>query len=830
MSRTTRWTARAACLTALAAPAALLAASSAFAYGGGFNPAVTPAAFPGTSTAVHGWKLTGTGAATNVQVAPRWVISSKHAGLTVGKTYQAPTGQTSKVVAYYAPSQARTGGGNADISVSLLETAIAAPTGGFPYLLTEAIGTDLNASLPGYVLWSGQGATTAPPVPSVGWARPDGFSYTGSRNLESVGGDSGSTGLLYRTSTARPIMPGVVDYAMGTTRQFGADTAFSDGLVPATSGTSYASVTAWLQAQLAKHTVATPPTFASFAGAGIAFSTLKPSAPRGIAVSAATPTSATVAWRHATDTRVPRTGYRVTVSPSGRVINLGSTATSTTITGLATGTNYTFTVKAVNANGESNVARAELMLVASGTPESALKEPQSVSYKLRPNPGAVQGLTVTGERDTGSGSIQDGGSGQPETEYCVVARFGAATPGTGSTITRYETRVNGTLVNKPLRADGTDPSITPGDDGKFTVRRCGLQAGAATTVQVIAKSDVQAGPVAQVTASTPTGAPRGTPFTGPVSLSAPTRRAVADRATDYCVDASWQLPAPIAGFPVTGWSLLIHSSNYAYVEGFDLELADTKKTICGLSADRGYKIVVNATYGDITAREAFVLFETPTGAPRGTAFGVATTSATANVSNNLGKADYCVTAKFTAPASVDGFPIVDHEVYVYTPDLQFWKIARGVPTGSGERSSEQCGLQPGTNYEVVVATRYRVNGDDPLHETYGYTSASTPAGPPVGTVWTKPTLTSVSVDSASGQLCATVNWAHPAPIAGAPVTAYSVLMHSTSYSWVEGSDVLSATATSHRACGLPAGRDIKAVVYASRGDHVVTSTETIFGT
>src|SRR5690606_14899938 len=49
----------------------------------------------------------------------------------------------------------------------------------------------------------------------------------------------------------------------------------------------------------------------------------------------------------------PITGYTVTVSPDGQVIDVGAGTTTTTVTGLTNGTAYTFAIRAVNSAGES---------------------------------------------------------------------------------------------------------------------------------------------------------------------------------------------------------------------------------------------------------------------------------------------------------------------------------------------------------------------------------------------------------------------------------------------------------------------------------------------
>lgn len=61
--------------------------------------------------------------------------------------------------------------------------------------------------------------------------------------------------------------------------------------------------------------------------------------------------SATVQWDLPGDGGTPVTGYTVTVAPSGKVVSVGGTARSATVTGLTNLTRYTFTVRAKNVVG-----------------------------------------------------------------------------------------------------------------------------------------------------------------------------------------------------------------------------------------------------------------------------------------------------------------------------------------------------------------------------------------------------------------------------------------------------------------------------------------------
>lgn len=61
--------------------------------------------------------------------------------------------------------------------------------------------------------------------------------------------------------------------------------------------------------------------------------------------------AATVSWNEVIENGAPITGYRVTVSPGGAVMEVPATSLSTVVPGLTPGTPYTFTVAARNAAG-----------------------------------------------------------------------------------------------------------------------------------------------------------------------------------------------------------------------------------------------------------------------------------------------------------------------------------------------------------------------------------------------------------------------------------------------------------------------------------------------
>jgi uncharacterized repeat protein (TIGR02543 family) len=109
------------------------------------------------------------------------------------------------------------------------------------------------------------------------------------------------------------------------------------------------------------------------------------------------------------------TSYIVTSSPVGATCTVGANATTYTCTGLTPGTNYTYTVKAVNLKGQSNASLASTAVTAVAAPAA----PQNVSAVI------TAGTTTLSATVSFDAPTTDNGSAV--ISYRVTASPGGAT-------------------------------------------------------------------------------------------------------------------------------------------------------------------------------------------------------------------------------------------------------------------------------------------------------------------------------------------------------------------------------------------------------------------
>lgn len=127
-----------------------------------------------------------------------------------------------------------------------------------------------------------------------------------------------------------------------------------------------------------------------------------PAPPVGV-IAARGDKSAVVTWTPAADNGSPVTAYTITASPGGATMSVAGTMSTAKVIGLANGTPYTFTVKAINALGSSPASPASAAVIPAtvpGTPTevNATRGPRSavVSWRAPADNGSpITGYTVT---------------------------------------------------------------------------------------------------------------------------------------------------------------------------------------------------------------------------------------------------------------------------------------------------------------------------------------------------------------------------------------------------------------------------------------------------
>lgn len=276
---------------------------------------------------------------------------------------------------------------------------------------------------------------------------------------------------------------------------------------------------------------------------------------------------ATLTWSTPTyPGSTPITGYRVTPylgTTAQTATTFSSTATTQTVTGLANGSSYTFTVAAVNGSGPGTESAA-----------SAAITPRTV-------PGAPTGVTASAgsSQATVSWTPPLSNGGTPITGYTVTPYIGAQAQTASEFDATATTRVIGSLTN--------------GTSYTFKVRANNV---AGTSADSAASAAVT--PVTTPSAPTITGA---TPGNGQVTLT-------------------WSAPTSSGGTPVTGYVVTPRiGSTPQPATTFDSTA--TTQTVTGLTNGTAYGFTVQAVNGAGTGAAsgvfASVTPRTVPGAPTG---------------------------------------------------------------------------------------------------------------------------------------------------------------------------------------------------------------------
>jgi DNA-binding beta-propeller fold protein YncE len=236
---------------------------------------------------------------------------------------------------------------------------------------------------------------------------PDGNLYTANYNSNTVskilrqgGGDVASTRNWASTGTnTRPY--GIVVDAAGNV--YTANN-LTDNVTKITPGTSSRAsvilgVTGWSPRGVAIDSAGNVYT-ANFSGNSITKITQVPEAPTSVSATSAVIAQSDVTWTAPTASGgAAITGYRVTSSPGGRTCTT-TVGLSCTVTGLAPGTSYTFSVKAENSYGFSLASDASSSVT---TPTTVPDAPTGVSATDAANGQSV--VSWTAPADTGGTSI-----------------------------------------------------------------------------------------------------------------------------------------------------------------------------------------------------------------------------------------------------------------------------------------------------------------------------------------------------------------------------------------------------------------------------------------
>lgn len=183
-----------------------------------------------------------------------------------------------------------------------------------------------------------------------------------------------------------------------------------------------------------------------------------PGAPTGLAASSVGQTSAVLSWTPPAGTL---TGYRASMSPSGIVPAVGATARTVTVTGLAAGTTYTFTLAATSSVGTGANAQVTFTTSAVTAPSAptglAVSAVTTTGFTVRWTAPA-QGGPLTGY--TGTLSPPDGAPIPTIGPAATTVVLTALTPGTGYTFTLAASNASGPGASASVPAT-TLPAVVP---------------------------------------------------------------------------------------------------------------------------------------------------------------------------------------------------------------------------------------------------------------------------------------------------------------------------------------------------------------------------------
>jgi hypothetical protein len=486
-----------------------------------------------------------------------------------------------------------------------------------------------------------------------------------------------------------------------------------------------------------------------------------PSAPTGVTATAAGPESATVTWTApANNGGREITAYKVTPYKAGvaqTAVEVAAGTTSKTISGLAAGSSYTFTVIAINFVGQSPESAPSPAITPSAPTAPAAPTEVSAAGK---SSGAVVTWTAAGN---GGSAI----TGYTVTPYLGAEALAATTAPAGATSATIGSLANGSVYTFKVTATnaiGNSPqssassAVTP-YDSIFDLATPGtVDAGQGNPVNLGVKfrSDV-AGLVNGIRfykAAANTGTHIG-------SLWSATGNLLAQATFTNETASGWQqvtFSPPVQIQPNTTYvaSYLAPAGHYS-ANGPNLAAGVDNPP---LHAESG---TTNGVYtfsselkfptSSYQSSNYWVdLLFTPEAAPTVPSVPTAVTASAGPGST--------ITVTWSAPTSGSA-----PTSYVITPYIGSTAQAPKTITGTAPATSTSVGsLTPGTNYTFTVKA---VNAA-------GSSAESSPSGSVTAPVETAPPGVPTNVSASARNAGALVSWSEPASNGGAAITGYKV--------------------------------------------------------
>ncbi len=537
--------------------------------------------------------------------------------------------------------------------------------------------------------------------------------------------------------------------------------------------------------------------------AGVAPSTT-PGAPTALTVSAVSGTAATLSWTAPTSNGSSSlTGYLISATPAATIAQPSGTATTGSVSGLSAGSSYSFTVHAINGNGNSAESAAVTVTPSATTPSA----PQAltaapVSTKVTVGWAAptvvASGITgyvvtvtpsVTGSPFTITGAStftkQVTGLTDPTSYTFSVAAKTATTTGPAATIVQKAgalpaaptvpssgltflaftgsmigtlrvsgwTAPSGSLTGYTVKATATNSSIAvqtgtcSSNVSNATCDITGLSLGSLYNVQITATNAIGTGPASALDTTTPANTQKAIPTTAP---GAPTGVTATSNDNGQST-VSFTAPTSDGGTAITNYIVTATtvSTPTATVSG-TFPAPGTSHVLTGLTNGTAYTFTVQAKNGSspsIGPSSSASAAATPAGLP------AAPTAVTGVIGNGQ------VTVSWAAPGATGGSAIVGYLVTA--------SAGNAGCTTTGATTCTVGGLVNGVGYTFTVRAQNGSISGTPagLGLASVASTTKTPADVPGAP-------TNVVGTASSGQIA--VTWKAPSSNGSTPIILYTV--------------------------------------------------------